>query len=277
MDMVSVVTTLVLVIAIFSGFMYVNQPGMIFFPIKELQDSPGDWGMQYEDLTIDTADKIRLHGWFIPRGGPNKTLLFFHGNAGNISHRGDSIKIFHELGLNVLIFDYRGYGQSEGKPTEEGLYKDARAAWNYLTQTRGINDKNIILFGRSLGGAVAAKLAAEVNAGGVILESTFSSARDMAHELFPILSYLVPVRFDFKTAEYIKQVNCPVLVVHSPDDEIIPYSLGRKVYDAANQPKQLLELNGDHNSGFLQSQPRYQKELDHFISGIDQQGTSSAE
>ncbi|MCI0507439.1 MAG: alpha/beta hydrolase [Gammaproteobacteria bacterium] len=268
MGMVSVVTTLVLVIAIFSGFMYVNQPGMIFFPIKELHESPGNWGMQYENLTLETTDKIRLHGWFIPRGDADKTLLFFHGNAGNISHRSDSIKIFHDLGLNVLIFDYRGYGQSEGKPTEEGLYKDARAAWNYLTQTRGINSKNIILFGRSLGGAVAAKLAVEVNAGGVILESTFSSARDMARELFPLLSYLVPVRFDFKTASYIKQVSYPVLVIHSPDDEIIPYSLGRKVYDAANQPKQLLELNGDHNSGFLQSQPRYQKSLDQFIAGI---------
>ncbi|WP_455206468.1 alpha/beta hydrolase [Kaarinaea lacus] len=266
--MVSILTALVLVFAVFSGFMYVNQPGMIFFPIKELHDAPSNWGMEYENVAINTEDDLKLHAWFIPQHGSNKTLLFFHGNAGNISHRGDSLRIFHGLGLNVLIFDYRGYGLSEGEPTEDGLYKDARAAWNYLTQTRNIEGKNIILFGRSLGGTVAAKLASEVSAGGIILESTFSSARDMAHELFPVMSYLMPMRFNFNTAEYIRHINYPVMVIHSPDDEIIPYSLGQKVYDAANQPKQLLDIRGDHNSGFLQSQPRYEQALNHFLTDI---------
>jgi fermentation-respiration switch protein FrsA (DUF1100 family) len=272
--MVSILATLVLAIALVGGFMYVNQPGMIFFPIKDLHEAPGSWGLSYENVTLTTQDNIRLHAWFIPQSNAEKTLLFFHGNAGNISHRGDSIRIFHDLGLNVLIFDYRGYGQSEGKPTEAGLYQDARAAWDYLTQTRSISGQNIVLFGRSLGGAVAAKLATEVDAGGIILESTFSSARDMAHELFPLLSYFVPMRFDFNTAEFIKQVKYPVLVIHSLDDEIIPYSLGHKVYEAANQPKQLMEIKGDHNNGFLNSQPQYGRGLDYFLGGLGQSGGS---
>lgn len=265
--MYSVITTLILVIAVFSGFMYVNQPGMIFFPIKELRDAPSNWGMQYEDVVLNTDDGIQLHGWFIPKQGALKTVLFFHGNAGNISHRGESIKIFHDLGLNVFIFDYRGYGQSKGKPSEKGLYQDARAAWRYLTETKGMTSDSIILFGRSLGGAVAAKLGTEVDAGHLILESTFSSASDMAKELFPLLSYVIYVRYDFSTAEHVKQINYPVLVIHSPEDEIIPYSLGRKVFESASQPKQLLEIEGDHNSGFWQSKPQYEKKIGEFLSG----------
>ena len=270
--MMSILTALVLAIAVFGGFMYVNQPAMIFFPIKELHEAPSHWGMDFENLTITTDDDIALHAWFIPQQSSEKTLLFFHGNASNISHRGDSVKIFHDLGLNVLIFDYRGYGQSEGKPTEAGLYRDARAAWNYLTQTRGVNSKDIVLFGRSLGGAVAANLASEVDAGAIILESTFSSARDMAQELFPLLSYMIPLRFHFNTAKFVQKVNCPVLVIHSPDDEIIPYSLGRKVYDAANQPRLMLDINGDHNGGFLRSQPHYGRGLKQFLGNIDRPG-----
>ncbi|MEJ2178944.1 MAG: alpha/beta hydrolase [Gammaproteobacteria bacterium] len=264
--MLSVLTTLVLIVTIFSGFMYVKQPGMIFFPTKELSDSPGNWGMQYEDVVLHTADGIQLHGWFIAKQNAKKTLLFFHGNAGNISHRGQSIEIFYNLGLNVFIIDYRGYGQSKGEPSENGLYEDARTAWNYLTETKGVSKDNIILFGRSLGGVVAAKLGSEVNTDSVILESTFSSARDMASELFPLLSHIILLRFKFDTQGYVKQIMDPVLVIHSPEDEIIPYSLGRKVFDAANQPKQLLEIQGDHNSGFLQSQPQYRKKIDEFLS-----------
>jgi len=272
--MFSVLTTLVLVIAVVSGFMYVNQPGMIFFPIKELRDAPSNWGMQYEDVVLHTADDIQLHGWFIPKQDAKKTVLFFHGNAGNISHRGESVKIFHDLGLNVFIFDYRGYGQSKGDPSEKGLYEDARTAWQYLTETKGIEKDHIILFGRSLGGAVAAKLGSEVDAHSAILESTFSSGIDMASELFPLLSQVIYVRFKFDTDKYVKQIAYPVLVIHSPEDDIIPYSLGRKVFESANQPKQLLEIQGDHNSGFLQSQPQYQKKIEEFLSA-NQAGHSS--
>lgn len=254
--------------ALFSGMMYFQQPGMVFFPEKQVLQTPMDWGFEYENVTLDTSDKLQLHGWFIPNDKSNKYLLLFHGNAGNISHRADTVSIFHQLGLNVFIFDYRGYGNSQGKPTEKGLYKDAKAAWQYLTKTRGIDKANIIVFGRSLGGVVAAHLASRVQPVGLILESVFSSAGEMAREIMPVMSLLVYMRFDFNAAEYVKSVKSPVLVLHSPDDEIIPFSLGEKVYAAANNPKTFVHLKGDHNSGFLLSQPNYEKALVKFINGI---------
>jgi len=266
--MAGILASVALAIVAFGGFMYINQPAMIFFPVNTLHESPRSWGMEFENVMIPTDDGLRLHAWYIPQKDATKTLLFFHGNAGNISHRGESLKIFHDLGLNILIFDYRGYGQSEGKPNEAGLYIDAKAAWDHLTRTRGIRDQDIIIFGRSLGGVIAAQLASQTSPSGIILESTFSSAKAMAREMFPILSYIVPVRFDFETEEYIKAVNCPVLVIHSSDDNIIPYTLGRTVYDAANQPKQWLDIKGDHNNGFLQSQPQYQQALENFIGSV---------
>ena len=248
--------------------MYFQQPQMIFFPMSELYQTPADWGLEYEDVTLNTEDDVQLHGWYLQKRESEQVLLFFHGNAGNISHRRDSIQVFHRLGLNVLIIDYRGYGQSEGKPSEQGLYRDATAAWRYLTEEKGFEPENVIIFGRSLGGAVAAKLAAGVQARGLILESTMSSAGDFARAVFKILSRLVVIRYDFNTAQHIQRVNYPVLVLHSPEDEIMPFHLGKKVYELANQPKQFVHMRGDHNNGFLRSQPEYQQELDSWLKTL---------
>ena len=251
-----------------NGWMYLQQAAMTFYPDRLLGATPASWGLEYEDVALSTEDGVSLHGWYIPRRGSDRVLLFFHGNAGNISHRGESIAIFHRLGLNVLIFDYRGYGQSEGRPSESGLYRDASAAWRYLIEERGLDGQDIILFGRSLGGAVAARLASQQRAGGVILESTFSSARDVAASLFPVLSRLVVMRYGFDTAAYLGAVHYPVLVLHSAEDDIIPYRLGEKVYAAANEPKVFVAMRGDHNGGFLHSQPSYERELEHFIGSL---------
>jgi fermentation-respiration switch protein FrsA (DUF1100 family) len=267
--MIKNILLLLLGLALLNGCMYLRQPSMIFFPHTTLGQTPAEWGMAYEDLFLDTEDGVHLHGWYIPYHGSKQTLLFFHGNAGNISHRGASVEIFHRLGLNVFIFDYRGYGQSQGDPDEDGLYKDARAAWHYLTHERGLEQKDIILFGRSLGGAVAAELATETQPGGLILESTFSSARDMANALLPILSRLIFLRYDFNTEVHVSQVTCPVLVLHSPDDEIIPFRLGEKVFQAAHEPKSFVKMKGDHNSGFLMSQPDYERALGTFLSSAN--------
>jgi len=261
----SIVTSL-LVLMLFSSLLYLQQPSMIFFPYRELATTPVEWGLEYDDVSLKAQDGTRLHGWYIPRQGSDQVLLFFHGNAGNISHRGESVAIFHRLGLNVFIFDYRGYGHSQGKPSEAGFYEDARAAWHYLTVTRGIDEADIIIFGRSLGAAVAGKLASEVQPRALILESAFSSARDIAKTIFPILSYITILRFKFDTADYIRGVTSPLLVVHSPEDEIIPFQLGEKVYQAANQPKRFVAIEGDHNTGFLHSQPAYERALGEFIS-----------
>ncbi len=271
MTLLKNILLLLLALGLLNVFMYLQQPSMTFFPYKKLEQTPQDWGLEYEDVQLETVDGVSLHGWYIPRSGSHgvqKTLLFFHGNAGNISHRRTSLEIFHRLGLNVFIFDYRGYGNSQGKPDEEGLYKDARAAWLYLTEQRGIKQDDIILFGRSLGGVVAAELAAEVQPGALILESVFSSARDVANVIFPVLSRLVLLRYDFNTVAYVRQVACPVLVLHSPDDEIIPSRLGEKVFQAAKPPKFFVRMRGGHNSGLRMSQPEYEQAVGVFVSGI---------
>ncbi len=266
--MINNIMLLLFGLVLLNGFMYLQQPSMTFFPYATFEQTPAEWGHEYEDVYLDTEDGSRLHGWYIPRQDAVQTLLFFHGNAGNISHRGDSVEIFHRLGLNVFIIDYRGFGKSTGKPDEQGLYKDARTAWRYLIEDRGVDQQDIILFGRSLGGVVAAELATRVQPGGLIIESTFSSARDVANTLFPILSRLVFLRYDFNTVAHVKQVRSPVLVLHSPDDEIIPFHLGEKIYQAANQPKSFFKMRGGHNDGFVMSQPDYELALGEFVSAF---------
>ena len=224
---------------------YLFQSRLIYMPelpTRKLVTTPALLGMSYEDVTIATEDNVALHAWYVPVENAKKTLLFFHGNAGNISHRLQSIQLFHDLGLSVLIIDFRGYGKSEGKTSEFGTYLDARAAWNYLISVRGIGEKNIIIFGRSLGAAIAAQLATNITPGGLILESAFSSAVDMARAAYWYLPVRLLSRFSYPTADFITRVPCPVLVVHSKQDEIVPYSHGRKIYDAAPEPKYFLEL-----------------------------------
>ncbi len=257
-----------LFIVLLNGWLYLQQPNITFYPFAELEATPADWGLAYEEVQLRSEDKLALHGWYLPHPEARNTLLFLHGNGGNISHRGDSLAIFHRLGLNVLIFDYRGYGGSEGVPDEAGLYRDAMAAWDYLTGQRGIDGKNIIIFGRSLGGAVATALASRVSPAALILESTFSSARDMSAHLFPRLSPLIILRYRFDSIGKIAQVRSPILMLHSPQDEIIPYRLGRRLFDAAPQPKRFVEMRGDHNGGFLSSQPGYEAALKSFIGEL---------
>jgi fermentation-respiration switch protein FrsA (DUF1100 family) len=252
-----------------NGLMFLAQPGMIFYPSSRLDATPRDWGLDYQDVWLETEDGLRLHGWYIPHTGSERVLLFFHGNAGNISHRGESVAIFHRLGLSVLIIDYRGYGRSEGAPSEDGLTRDARAAWQWLTVDQGVDAARILLFGRSLGATVAANLAGETRPGGVILESGFSSARDAANALFPVLSRLVILRYRLDAAGALAGASSPILVLHSPDDEIIPYHLGRRLYDAAPEPKRFVDLRGGHNDGFLRSQPDYERAFGAFLTSLE--------
>ena len=263
--MIGSILTSICILILFGGWLYFQQPAMVFYPMSQLDATPEEWGLEYEDVAMQSEDGTLLHGWYIPSVDSDRVLLFFHGNAGNISHRGESIAIFHRLGLNVFIIDYRGYGKSEGKPSESGLYDDALAAWQYLTETKGFQKDNIVIFGRSLGGVVATYLAAEQKPGALILESTFSSAKDMASEIFPLIWFLVPMRFEFNCVERIQQVSSPLLVLHSRDDEIIPYRFGEKVFQAANEPKLFVNMRGDHNSGFLLSQPDYEQSIRKFL------------
>jgi fermentation-respiration switch protein FrsA (DUF1100 family) len=243
------------------------QDRLIFYPnmpSRELTASPADIGLEYDSVFITTDDQLSLHGWFVPAIEGKGVLLFFHGNAGNISHRLDSLRIFHGIGLSTLIIDYRGYGKSEGKVSEQGTYFDAQAAWKYLTEKRGVSAEKIIVFGRSLGAAIAAYSSAENTPGGLILESAFTSVPDMAAKLYPIFPVRLLSRYDYNTRGYIGSIKCPVLIIHSPTDEIIPYENGRKLYDAASEPKSFLEIYGSHNEGFLLSGKKYTKGLKEF-------------
>lgn len=251
--------------------LYLLQGKMVFLanmPGRALTATPGDFGLEFEDVSITTRDGEKLHGWYVPAIRGRGVVLFFHGNAGNISHRLDSIEIFHQLGLDTLIIDYRGYGQSSGKPTEQGTYLDAEAAWSYLVDERGIAANRIIIFGRSLGGAIGAWLGTQQTAAAVIIESSFTSGVDMARRLYPFLPARLITRLHYPAAEYASRLQCPVLVVHSRDDEIIPFEMGQSIYAAAPQRKSFLELRGDHNSGFFISRNDYLPGLDKFIDSV---------
>jgi len=251
-----------------SVVLYLMQNRIVFLanmPGRALTVTPQDAGFAYQDVSITTGDGIRLHGWFIPAEQAKTTVLFLHGNAGNISHRLDSIAIFRQLGLNTFIIDYRGYGQSEGKPSEEGTYVDARAAWDYLVNERGIEPGKVVIFGRSLGGAVASWLAARVTPGAIILESCFSSAQDMAYRLYPFLPVRLITRLQYPVKENVQRFSSALLVVHSPQDEIIPFDMGQAIFAAAPEPKEMLVISGGHNEGFLLSRNHYLDGLGNFL------------
>jgi fermentation-respiration switch protein FrsA (DUF1100 family) len=252
----------------FALLLFLLQSRMLHIPNvpgRELVATPAAAGLAYQDVTIVTADNVRLHGWFVPAAQTGRTVLFFHGNAGNISHRLESLQIFHRLGLATLIIDYRGYGRSEGSPSEVGLYQDAEAAWRYLTEHQGIPAREIVVFGRSLGGAVAAWLAARYAVGALIVESSFTSVPDRAAELYPWLPVRLLSRMNYDTRASLTRVTSPVLIIHSPDDEVIPFQHGQRLLDAASEPKQWLVISGDHNSGFLQSGKYYEDGVREFL------------
>ena len=249
-------------------YLYFIQDQILYmpdYPSRRVTATPDQVGLDYQPVTLTAEDGVRLDGWFLPHDDPRATLLFFHGNAGNISHRLHSLKLFHDLGLAVLIIDYRGYGRSEGEPSEAGTYRDADAAWRYLTETRNIPPAQVLLLGRSLGGAVAAYTASRHGALGLVLESTFSSAPEMAAWLYPWAPARRLTRFGYDTQSRLAGIRIPLLVVHSREDELIPYYQGEALYQAGRSPKRFLAISGGHNDGLLLNTQRYTRALDEFI------------
>ena len=252
----------------FCLYLFIMQGRLLFYPnlpSRKITATPAQIGLNFEPVTITTSDHVRITGWFVPAQEAKGVLLFFHGNAGNISHRLDSLAIFHRLGLSTLIIDYRGYGESEGRISEQGTYLDGEAAWRYLTESKGIDPEEIVIFGRSLGGAIAAHLAARTDPAGVVLESVFTSAPDLAAQLYPVFPVRLLARYQYAVKKAVRSIGAPVLVIHSPDDEIIPFAHGVAVYNAAAAPKEFLEIRGSHNEGFLMSNGTYQQGLAGFI------------
>jgi fermentation-respiration switch protein FrsA (DUF1100 family) len=247
------------------GLLFFGQSKQVYFPGRTVHATPEDAGLSFESLRLKTPDGETLAGWFIP--GPTNvpaagyTVLVCHGNAGDIGDRVYLARLLHDMGFGSLMFDYRGYGQSSGRPTEEGTYADASRVWEHLTVERKIAPDRIVLYGHSLGGVVAIHLAQSVRPAPRLLvaESVFSSAPDMAARIYPWLPGRALCRFRYNAAELIHNVECPVILAHSPDDEVIPYDLGRRVFDAAKGPKRFFQLTGGHNTGGLHVEPVYQR------------------
>jgi len=227
---------------------------MIFFPNMPGRLS-GDWhppGLPVEDVDLQAADGVRLHAWWLPAPEAEWTFLALHGNAGNIAMRAEVYGWLNRLPANVLAVEYRGYGRSDGAASEAGFYRDAEAAYEHLVRCRGISSSQIIIYGASLGSAVAAHLAAAKPARAVVLEAPFPSARAVARRLYwmvPFVGWVLHARLD--TEQSLRAVRAPVLVVHSTGDRTIPFSLGEQVYREANEPKDFLAVEGDWHEGSL--------------------------
>jgi len=242
----------------FAQALFIYAPNI---PTRELSSTPADIGLAFEEVTLRTADNEKLHGWFIPAVSTNnqleKTVLFMHGNAGNISHRLETIRIYHQLGLNFFIFDYRGYGQSTGNTSEAGTYLDAAAAWDYLIGEQNLDAEQIIIAGRSLGGGIASELANNVTPAMLILESTFTSMPDASKKHYPFMPISIILKHRYETLNKLKNISCPIVIVHSRNDEVIPFSHAEINFERANQPKKFIELRGGHGNGFLLSKRDY--------------------
>ncbi len=252
--------------ALYVAAIYFGQSGMIYHPTRKVFATPADVGLEYEDVALHTEDDLKLAGWFVPSEPERAVVLFCHGNGGNLAHRVDTVRVFHALGLSALLFDYRGYGGSEGKPTEEGTYLDAEAAWRYLTEDRGVDPARILIIGRSLGAPIASHVAMNHTPGGLSVEAGATSVPDAAETMFPFIPVRRICRFSYDAQTYVARVNCPVLVAHSPEDKAIAFRFGQKLFDVAPEPKRFLELSGGHMEGFVMPGSVYPAGLDAFVT-----------
>ncbi len=238
----------------------------IFFPQRAFDFTPEGMQLNHEEVYFDTEDGKKLHGWFFPLDGDFPVILFCHGNAGNISHRLDNVGLLLKHKLQVFVFDYRGYGKSSGRPSEKGLYQDGLAAYNHLTGKRHLRPAQIIIFGRSLGAAVAIEVALQKEIRSIIIESAFTSTKDMARAiwLFRLFSYFLPAHYN--NQKKITDLDVPKLFIHGERDEIVPFSMGQRLFESAKAPKYFFPLkSAGHNDTFVVSGERYFRTIATFI------------
>jgi len=264
--LVTIVAGIAIAYLFFCALVYLQQGRMLYYPTSRIEGTPMDIGLAFDDVSFRTQDGVKLNAWYVPAGNERGFLLFCHGNAGNISHRLDTISIFHRLGLSVLIFDYRGYGRSEGKPDEQGTYLDAEAAWNYLVSERQVSADKIVYFGRSLGSAIAAEAALRHAGATLIIESGFTSVPAYGQRLFPFLPVRLLARYKYATIDKVAKISIPKLFIHSPHDEVIPFDHGKALFEKAAVPKEFLQIKGSHNEGFLLSGELYVDGIDRFLT-----------
>jgi hypothetical protein len=266
--MTATIALAALIVAMCLGLRWYERQAM-YYPIRDLFRTPADAGLLFEDVAIGTEDGETLHGWWVPSGRhAAPVVLFFHGNGGNVSHRLEKLAVFRDIGADTLIVDYRGYGKSSGTPSEPGLYCDARAAYQWLITAGGVSADRIIVYGESLGAAVAVHLAAETQTAGVILESGFTSVPDIARKRFPFLPVQWILQHGFDALDKVSRINAPVLVLHSREDELFDMSHPERLLAAAQPPKQMVELRGGHNDAFLVSADAYREALAAFLAEV---------
>jgi hypothetical protein len=251
---------------LYGAMIYAMQTALIF-PAggsvwRTPKDAPFRW--PFEDVTLH-VDGQTTHAWWIPLEPARGAILLSHGNGGTIADRLEQIAMFRDAGFSVFAYDYGGFGNSSGTPSETRCYADGRAAWGYLTGQRNVEARRIVLYGESLGGGVSVELAQTVQPGAVVLQNTFLSVADVARELFPIVpvSWFIKHRFD--NAAKIGNVKAPILVIHSPEDTVIPFHHGKRLFEIAPEPKSFLELRGDHNDEIFTSEAEYRRGLREFL------------
>ncbi len=250
--------------------MWLTQDRLVYFPqiAGSATMTPAALRLPYENLRIATADGETLAAWWIPAADAKGAVLVLHGNAGSIADRLDYVQPFHAMAYSVLLVDYRGYGASTGKPTEAGTYADAQAAWRWLTEQRGLQPAQIVVLGESLGGAVAADLAARVQPGALLLVAAFTSATDLGSEIYPWLPVRLISRYRYDTLAQLRRYGGPVMVAHSRDDEIVPFAHGQRLYTAVSGSNKLLEMRGGHNDAFLFGRPEWTQAVAEFLSRL---------
>ncbi len=260
-----IIASTYLVVVMFVGLL---QSKLIYFPSKVIEATPSDVGLAFQDVKLTTADGVAISAWFVPCDGADTTVLFFHGNAGNNSHRVAELKTLHYLGFNTLIVDYRGYGLSQGHPGERGTYLDADAAWKYLTETRRIPANRIVIFGESLGGAVAIDLASRVSPGALVAQSTFTSLADVGSIHYPLLPVGLILQHRYESINKVGRITCPKLFIHTTDDSLIPLSNGKRLFEAAAPPKEFMQTPGEHNSGGFMYTNEHAAQMKAFIENV---------
>ncbi|MBF0455702.1 MAG: alpha/beta fold hydrolase [Magnetococcales bacterium] len=232
-----------------AALLYFSQSSQVYHPPKGHTGTPAQWGMDFETVHLN-SEGVTLVNWWIPGREDRPVVLFFHGNATNISEMQGHVSLFSSLGMGVFLLDYRGYGLSEGEPSEAGTQADAEAAWRYLVEMKNIPADRLLFYGHSLGGGVASGLAVDHPPGWLVLEGTFTSIPDVAAQLYPYLPVRLMAHIIYPNLDRIARIKAPLLVIHSSDDEIIPDSHGKKLFEAAHQPKQFYPASGSHHSGF---------------------------
>jgi fermentation-respiration switch protein FrsA (DUF1100 family) len=242
----------------------------LYFPYRTIDATPKDIGLEYEEIELRTSDNVSLSAWFIPSERSRAVVLFCHGNGGNISHRLEKILIMNRLGLDTLIFDYRGYGRSTGKPSEKGLYIDVETMYDHLVNEKKLPPEKIVGYGESLGGPVIIELASKRDMAGIIIEDAFTSVREMAKVHFPF----IPASFlksGYNTLDKIENIKIPKLIFHSVNDEIVPFEQGKRIFEAAPEPKEFVELQGGHNDAFIVSRDVYSSGIDRFVGILSEE------